>query len=949
MTPTKPHWQRVKALFEQALDLPDAEREAFVASAVCDSDTRAELRSLLLHHAASSTRNPGTPGFMDGSASLALAGSLGDGSAASLAAHAAQAVRIGQRLGAWEIVRAVGSGGMGDVFEAKRADGQYEGRAAIKLLKRGMDSAAVLQRFALERQALARLSHPHIARLLDAGADGEGLPYFVMEYVDGQPIDRASLGLSVTQRLQHFLQLTDAVAHAHRCLLVHRDLKPANVLVDPQGQVKLLDFGIAKALDPMEHADGNTTVAGQRPFTPHYASPEQVRGEPVTTATDIYSLGVLLYQMLTGIRPTGRDATTPMEAARSVLEEQPTLPSRLSAAVVQDTQWLLTRKQLQGDLDNILLKALEKAVERRYASVDMLAADVRAYLEGRPVSAREPSAAYLLSKFARRHRWALVAGLVGGTGLVTGLAATLVQGRLAAALGVAGLAVGLGLALVQGWRAQRARDRAESHVAELRKLTNRVVFDYFDGVQNLPGSIKVREQMVADAAEYLRNVETQATHDPKLAWELARIAGRLADLQGGTYSEGLEQIEQADQSFGRALRLVDTACAGDVRDAKLLFDCARIVVNASLFDQRLGRLSPALGIAAEADPPPGLPRRRDTLSGLWHARRLIERGAVAHPSHPHMEVHLGTLRGRMGLLLGHGTAEINLGRWREAEEHLRASVQHMRRYAERAAEDPESARQLAWSLTNLASWERLAGDPGRALAVVKEAIEAIDRASRMAPDNSTYSAMARLMRTHLAAAKAEAGDIDAALTDCAEALARVVQSAAADPDNAVLRRDEALINALQGRMLIEHRRMAAALAPLRRAHTLLAALPGAGTDAYVSRWRAEASAARARAELEGAGDAGLALKLSDEALALLDANQATRSAPHAARIVRAQAEATAAAALRRLGDAVKSAQRFDAALAHWAAFEDGGEPLPRALAARREAARAEKAAAFVQR
>ena len=266
MTPTKPPWLRVKSLFEQALDLPDAEREAFVASADCDTDTRAELRSLLLHHAASSVSNPGTPGFMDGPASLVVADSLGDGSAESFAS---QAARVGQRLGAWEIVRPVGSGGMGEVFEAHSADGQYEGRAAVKLLKRGMDSAAVLQRFAQERQALARLSHPHIARLLDAGASADGLPYFVLEYVDGQSIDVVGRGLALPARLRLFQQLADAVAHAHRNLLVHRDLKPGNVLVDGQGQVKLLDFGIAKALDPIDHARGDTTVAGQRPYTPN--------------------------------------------------------------------------------------------------------------------------------------------------------------------------------------------------------------------------------------------------------------------------------------------------------------------------------------------------------------------------------------------------------------------------------------------------------------------------------------------------------------------------------------------------------------------------------------------------------------------------------------------------------------------------------------------------------
>ena len=293
----------------------------------------------------------------------------------------------GQRIGDWKIVRPLGSGGMGEVFEARRADGSFEGRAAIKLLKRGMDSAAVLQRLAQERQALARLNHPHIARLFDAGATDEGPPYFVMECVDGVPIDEAAQGRPLEVRIALFLQLTDAVAYAHRSLLVHRDLKPGNGLVTPEAQVKLLDFGIAKALDPLDGTDADTTVGTARPFTPNYASPERVRGEPVTTATDFYSLGVLLYQLLTDVRPTGRLATTPAEAARSVLEDVPARPSSLPADLVADPHWLATRKRLEGDLDNVLMKALEKPVERRYASVDALAADVRATLTGHPVSA----------------------------------------------------------------------------------------------------------------------------------------------------------------------------------------------------------------------------------------------------------------------------------------------------------------------------------------------------------------------------------------------------------------------------------------------------------------------------------------------------------------------------------------------------------------------------------
>jgi len=464
MTTPAARWAAIKALFEQTVDLPPAAREPLIAAAALAPEAVAELRSLLAHHVEAT----GGAAFMAEDAAQALA------EAPALATPAAAAV--GQRLGAWEIVRQIGAGGMGEVFEARRADGSYEGRAAVKLLKRGMDSAAVLKRFALERQALARLSHPHIARLLDAGASEDGLPYFVLEYVQGQPIDEAVKPLSLDQRLRLFLQLAQAVAHAHRNLLVHRDLKPGNVLVDSEGQVKLLDFGIAKALDPMEGSErsersegsagfagqvGHTTVGGQRPFTPNYASPEQVRGEPITTATDIYSLGVLLYQMLTGTRPTGRNATTAAEAARSVLEDEPTRPSRLSPTEAVDPQWLQTRKKLEGDLDNILLKALEKASERRYASVDALAADIQNVLTGLPVSARPASPGYVLGKFIRRHRWAVLAATLGGVGLASGLAAALLQERVAAALGVVGLAGGLGLALFQGRQAGSMAFRVE--------------------------------------------------------------------------------------------------------------------------------------------------------------------------------------------------------------------------------------------------------------------------------------------------------------------------------------------------------------------------------------------------------------------------------------------------------------------------------------------------------
>ena len=554
MTSSAAQWADIKALFEATVDLPAARREPLIAASTLSPEAVAELRSLLTHH------DEASGGSMF----------LSENAATALAETPAQAAAAGQRLGAWEIVRAIGAGGMGEVFEARRADGSYEGRAAIKLLKRGMDSAAVLQRFAQERQALARLSHPHIAKLLDAGASDDGMPYFVMEFVNGQAIDLAVKPLNLDQRLRLFLQLADAVAHAHRNLLVHRDLKPGNVLVDSEGDVKLLDFGIAKALEPLEGTDGNTTVGGQRPYTPNYASPEQVRGQPVSTATDIYSLGVLLYQMLTGTRPTGRKAATPEEAARSVLEDEPKRPSRLSPTEAMDPQWLQTRKKLEGDLDNILLKALEKVPERRYASVDALAADIRNVLTGRPVSARAASPGYVLGKFIRRNRWAVLAGALGGVGLACGLAAALLQGREAAALGVVGLASGLGLALFQGRQAALSRDEARRQLAGVKDITTELVFRYGDAIQQLPGGAKAQEAMLKQTVASLDVTLAIAPQDAELTVLVASALGRLAQIQGNPTFAGPERHAEAQATVTRALALAARVWASKRGDARFV-------------------------------------------------------------------------------------------------------------------------------------------------------------------------------------------------------------------------------------------------------------------------------------------------------------------------------------------------------------------------------------------
>lgn len=546
MTPTDTppaDWSAVRRLFEAASAVDGAQRERLLADPALDPAVRDEVRSLLAHAQ--------QPGLLDTPPPLP-------------AAPPAAAGHAGQRLGAWRLTVPLGSGGMGEVWAAERDDGRYRGEAAVKLLKRGMDSAAVLARFAQEQQALARLQHPHIAQLLDAGLSDDGLPYFVLQRIHGRPIDQACAGLALEARLQLFLQLADAVAHAHRNLLVHRDLKPGNVLVDERGNVQLLDFGIAKALSPEAGAEGQaTTQQGPRPFTPQYASPEQVRGEPVSTATDLYSLGVLLYVLLTGERPYGRSAHSAHDAARAVLEEEPTRPSSLARPA---PGWEATRRRLQGDLDNILLKALEKPIERRYAGVDALAADIRAYLGGFPVSARPASTAYVLGKFLRRHRVAVAAAALGGLGLATGLAAALLAERMAAALGVAGLAGGLGLALLQSREAARARDAAAQardaarrQLAEVKRITTDLVFRYGDSVTLLPGGAAAQEGLLQETVASLEPALAMAPDDSELLATMAAALGRLAEIQGNTVTAAPERAPEARATVARALALGERA------------------------------------------------------------------------------------------------------------------------------------------------------------------------------------------------------------------------------------------------------------------------------------------------------------------------------------------------------------------------------------------------------
>jgi serine/threonine protein kinase len=309
MTPER--WQQIRGVFDQAIAIRTEERTAYLDSACAsDADLRREVESLLSSDDCAGTKFLNTPALDFSKSELARSPN-----------------RVGRRIGAYNILEEIGRGGMGEVYRAGRADGQYEKEVAIKLVRGGYDTAAVLERFRHERQILASLDHPNIARLLDGGTTDEGIPYLVMELIEGTPIDVYcdERKLNVTERLRLFSQVCSAVQYAHQRLVIHRDIKPGNILVTKEGVPKLLDFGIAKILDPA--AISETTVAS--PMTPEYASPEQIRGEPITTASDVYSLGVVLYQLLTGRSPYPRKTQVAHEFARVICEWEPERPSTI--------------------------------------------------------------------------------------------------------------------------------------------------------------------------------------------------------------------------------------------------------------------------------------------------------------------------------------------------------------------------------------------------------------------------------------------------------------------------------------------------------------------------------------------------------------------------------------------------------------------------------------------
>ncbi len=569
-------WDRLKLLFEQALAVPPGDRDGFLRSQTADAAILTEVRSLLEVY-------EGSPEFLEGA--------VPEFGGAEIQPFE------GRRIGPWRLTREIGSGGMGVVWEAVRSDEEYRQRAAIKLMPIGAISSTRIARFREERQILAGLSHPGIARLLDGGTTADGSPYLVMEYVEGERLDEwlKRQTPSLRDRLQLFLSICSAVDYAHRHLVIHRDLKPANILVTPEGGTKLLDFGIARLLDP-DSAARPANTGTSRLLTPGYASPEQIRGDAVTTGTDIYSLGVVLYFLLAGRSPYSARPDDSLDMMQEICTRDPLPPSAVAESGAH---------ALHGALDAVVLQTLRKNPENRYSSVRALADDIAAWLEGRPVAAHPQPWWRRSAQYVRRHKTQSVA-----------IASVLLS-----------ILAGSAVSLRYAGDAARQRRVAESRFNEGRQLAHAVVYDLQDAIARLPGSTRARAILVERALQYLRNLEASGPANRDLQVELAAAYSRIGDVQGNPNRAHLGDTRGAIESQTRARQLALDVLRSHPGDA----EAEAILVDA---DERLVLLTDWQG----------QPGQRDAL---WQEGIAIRRRRSAlHPGDAELLARVRTMEAR---------------------------------------------------------------------------------------------------------------------------------------------------------------------------------------------------------------------------------------------------------------------------------------------------------------
>jgi non-specific serine/threonine protein kinase/serine/threonine-protein kinase len=735
---TPERWQQIRSVFEHAETLSDAERGPYLdRTCAGDAELRGEVESLLNAMARAGSGFMGQP-----AADLVQPGAF----------EAPISSRIGRRIGPYEIVAEIGHGGMGEVYRAARIDGQFDQQVAIKLVRVGLGSSFIVERFLHERQILASLNHPNIARLLDGGTTDDGVPYLVMELIEGERIDFycQEQRLSVSDRLRLFLEVCSAVQYAHQRLVIHRDIKPGNILVTKAGVPKLLDFGIAKIVDPA--GDAETTVA--RPMTPEYASPEQIRGEAITTATDVYSLGVVLYQLLTGRSPYRISTKTPLGLSRAITETDPQRPSTIvmspvradenaSACAIRSEEMMSAReptparlrRRLAGDIDSILLMALRKEPERRYRSVEQFADDITRHLNGMPVTASKGSWSYTANKFIARHRMGVAATALVILALVGGILATERQARIA--------------------RSERAK--AQKRFDDVRQFSNALIFDIHDALQDIPGTTPARNLLLDRAVQYLDRVAKDAGGDSQLQRELAFGYQRLATVQGDSTVSNMGEVSASELSAKKATALFEAVAKANPTNTTDQLNVAMIYRKQGMSDiyypEGRPEIDRALAITdrlmrSDGQNPKVLIERaielqvlagsldiagdRDRSVAMFRqTRELLQAAAQREPSDHNMPERMAKTAVQLGFELAHTNA------LDEAQELLEAGIAAYETLLKNSSR-PDIIHDLAQSRIRLGQVLVMRGDFARANAEFDRAHAAVVPLAKSDPQNIVF-------------------------------------------------------------------------------------------------------------------------------------------------------------------------------------------------------------------
>ncbi|MGA9670613.1 MAG: protein kinase [Terracidiphilus sp.] len=724
ITPTQ--WQAVTDLFDRCAQLSEDEREGLLAPA--DQRIAAEVRSLLLNR-----------------------GSEDDPHLSPVNELLDPPDSLPRQIGSYRIERLLGQGGMGAVFLAHRT-GDFDKQVAVKLIRRdfGVAASVLDQRFRQERQILASLQHPNIAHLIDGGTSNAH-PYLVVEYVPGVRIDEYCNRhrLSIRQRIELFLKICSAVQHAHQNLIVHRDLKPANVLVLDDGTPKLLDFGIAKLLREDDSAPDLTRTA-MRAFTPSYASPEQLRGQPVGTASDVYSLGVTLYELLTGQRPHAVDAHSDLALLDAVCNQIPTLASaatkrhpedsREAKAAERATAFAAWNKTLRGDLDLILSRAISANITRRYQSVEQFSADLDRYLTNRPITARKDSWSYRAQKYWSRHR-ALVS--------VTSLALLILLLS--------------GIALWHEYRiASEQRLRAERRFNDIRGVSHDLIFQIHDSIQYLAGATPARKLVVQAALRYLNALSKDAPDDINLQEEIATAYDKVGDAQGGTGRANLGDTAGALESHRKALEIRKSILASKPNDPSARDGLIRSYQQVGHILQDMGRYQESLEY---------------NTAHLGLSKELV----AASPNDNAARSRLAASYNWMGDILS------ALGRWDDSLNNYEASAKIYKELGSSGFRPPISQGNWALERKKIGSILEVRGEMPLALQEFRAALAVDEDLAKANPQDASDARDVSIDYANLGKAMLELGDIDGAIQHYQRALVIDRRLAAADRDDATAR------------------------------------------------------------------------------------------------------------------------------------------------------------------